>query len=121
MLAGQAVVEAVECVWSWVRGDHFETMCQEQCGPAGTDDSGSNDCDTTDGFVSRHGCFSFFSEQISAMTSKDAPRGKVKSVAGPGLMETYNLVTIRRGHLPRHEVIPSKAEARKILHIPSSR
>jgi hypothetical protein len=55
------------------------------------------------------------------MTSKDAPRGTVKSVAGPGLLGTYKLVTIRRAHLPRHEVILSKAEARKILHIPSSR
>jgi hypothetical protein len=65
--------------------------------------------------------FLLHSEQISAMTSKDAPRGTVESVAGPGLMGTYKLVTIRRAHLPKHEVILSKAEARKILHIPSSR
>ena len=39
------------------------------------------------------------------MTSKDAPRGTVKFVADPGLMELTKLVTIRRAHFPRHEVI----------------
>jgi hypothetical protein len=65
--------------------------------------------------------FLLLSQRISAMTSQDVPRGAVKSVASPELMATYKLVIIRRAHLPRHEVILCKAEARKILHILSSR
>jgi hypothetical protein len=38
-------------VWGWVGGDYVDAMCQEQCGPARADDSGSNDGDTTDSIL----------------------------------------------------------------------
>ena len=54
------------------------------------------------------------------MTSKDAARGTVKSVAVPGPTGTYKLVTFDEPIFRGNEVILSKAEAQKILHIPSS-
>jgi hypothetical protein len=54
------------------------------------------------------------------MTPKDAPRGTVSFVAGLGLTGTYKLVISNEPLLEGNDVILSKAEARKILHIPSS-